>query len=380
MGAGGMIQSDEHWLALTDAFYSAAIDGQSWYFALEGLAEATGSQTGELIGLGNQAAVPFNIVTNIDPDWAEQFVAHGGGDPGINPRVGLGSRAPPLTVLSELDFRLPESYTRNPQHREYESFMDRTDRPYICLSPLERQQDMLIGLAVARSRRDGHITNEQRSTFTALAPHVRAAVRMQIALEGQGANLLMGAMETLSIPVFICDRSGQVQARTPATDQHISGANRLQLKQDLLYACQPADNTLLQEAIDSAANGASTPGLPVQRTVVLHSKGHAALPLVLDVMSLPSRQYELCFAPRVLVIIRGKQRAEERQAVLLQTVYGLTPAETQVALQLVNGETVVAIADSRSVAVDTVRTQIKSIFGKAGVQRQVELFARIAQL
>ena len=83
-----MLRDDDHWLAVTDAFYSAALSQQGWYQALEGLAHATGSANGELIGLGANAAVPFNIFTNIDPAFVTDFVAAGGGDPALNPRVG----------------------------------------------------------------------------------------------------------------------------------------------------------------------------------------------------------------------------------------------------------------------------------------------------
>jgi hypothetical protein len=36
-----MIRDDEHWGRLTESFYTAAVDGDGWYQALEGLAEAT---------------------------------------------------------------------------------------------------------------------------------------------------------------------------------------------------------------------------------------------------------------------------------------------------------------------------------------------------
>ena len=50
------------------------------------------------------------------------------------------------------------------------------------------------------------------------------------------------------------------------------------------------------------------------------------------------------------------------------------------ALQLADGKTVQAIAINRGVAVGTVRAQIKAIFTKIGVNRQIELVARVSQL
>jgi len=45
---------------------------------------------------------------------------------------------------------------------------------------------MLIGLTVNRSRKEGEATEEVRRIIAAVAPHVRAAVRTQMALDGQG--------------------------------------------------------------------------------------------------------------------------------------------------------------------------------------------------
>ena len=86
----------------------------------------------------------------------------------------------------------PEEHATHPHYNE---FARPWDIPYICLATLESRKELLIGLAVVRSEREGHITSEQREVFASLAPHVRAAVRMQVALEGNGAVLLKGGLD-----------------------------------------------------------------------------------------------------------------------------------------------------------------------------------------
>ncbi|HEX6929597.1 MAG TPA: helix-turn-helix transcriptional regulator [Gammaproteobacteria bacterium] len=373
-----MLQSNEHWLSVADAFYDAALDGQGWGRALEGLAEATGSSVGELIGLGSNAAVPFNILTNAKPGFEKEFVASGGGDPRINPRVNAGMNAPVLKVLAESDFITPEEYKRHPHYQE---FALPWEVPFICLTTLERQNGMLIGLAVARNQRQGHITSQQREVFTSLAPHVRAAVRMQMALEGQGANLLVGAMEALSIPAFVCDSSGRVQALTPAAEQLVSlGRGGLQLRQGHLQATDAGDAKTLNDAIAIAAIGLVEPGPPIQRTVVIRGDEGKVPSVVLDVIALPSPTLEFSFTPRVLIVARGERHADGRRAAILQTVYALTAAETDVALQIAKGRTAEAIAAERGATVGTVRVQIKAILAKLGVSRQIEVAARLSDL
>lgn len=371
-----MLHNDEQWLSLADAFQSAAVTGNGWYAALDSLAKATGSRTGQLIHIGDDATVPLNIMTDLEPDCHEAFVSMGGGDPRINPRVRAGMAAPTLKVLAESDFITPEEYDRDPHYQE---FAVPFDVPYICLSTLDREPGMLTGLAVVRSKRDGHITEPQRSVFASLAPHVRAAVRTQNALEGHGAALLAGAMEALSIPAFVCDRSGFVRELTPAAEQLVQSSRGLQLKEGRLRACRATDANALDDAIGRAARGHVRPGAPLLRSVVVRSDQNAT-PLVLDVIALPAQATELTFTPRVLVVARGQSSAMERKAAILQAAFGMTSAESDIALQLCSGKTPENIATIRKVAVGTVRAQIKTLLPKTGVKRQIELVARLNQI
>src|SRR4051812_22574003 len=102
-----------------ERFQAAGLGEGSWLDALEGLAVLTGSVGGELIGLGSEAAVPFNWMTGIDPDAPAEFVAAGGGDPRVNSRVRIGGRAPELTVLDESAFTSVEDARRFPAYGEW---------------------------------------------------------------------------------------------------------------------------------------------------------------------------------------------------------------------------------------------------------------------
>jgi len=101
---------------------------------------------------------------------------------------------------------------------------------------------------------------------------------------------------------------------------------------------------------------------------------------VLEVIPLTQLEDEHDLAPSVLVVARGARVSSERRAAVVQAAYGLTAAETQIAIQLGAGETPQAIAVARGVAVGTVRAQIKTICAKLGVSRQTELVARLNDL
>lgn len=369
-----MLRSDEQWLTLADSFYSAALDADRWYPALDALATATGSRCGQLITIGPDAAVPINLTTNLDPEALEAFVALRGADPAVNPRVKAGMRSPVLKVVAENDFLTPDQHARHPHYAE---FARPWDIPFICLTTLERHESLLIGLAVIRSEAQGHITPQQRAVFASLAPHVRAAVRMQLALEGNGAALVKGTLEALTVPAFVCDRSGLVLELTSQAEALLRSGSGLGLRNRRLSAAHAIDDKLLNDAIGLAAHGLHEPGAPLSQTVVVRPEHDARAPLVLDVLPLPPTRFAFSSQPKVVVVARTPRGGDTHKAALLQSVYGLTAAETEIALRLAEGASTESIAQERDVAVGTVRAQIKSVLAKLRVRRQVELVARL---
>ena len=65
-------------------FQAAAMDELRWTAAVERLAAATDSRSGELIGLGADCLVPFNLMTGADP-VAGQPQSGAARKPGLRP-------------------------------------------------------------------------------------------------------------------------------------------------------------------------------------------------------------------------------------------------------------------------------------------------------
>lgn len=361
-------------MEVVDAFASAPLTGE-WLNALSLLSELTGSRSGELIGLGSANSVPFNWVSNLDQGYADDFIAMGGGDPLQNPFVRVGAQLPVLKVISSEDFL-------SSSDRRYNRFLvehvKRYDIPYVCLTPLIKNTELLIGLAVMRSSAQGEITTAQREMFTSIAPHVRAAVRMQMSLEHQGAALVAGALEALSLAVFICDRRGVVLSMTPDAEAIVSQGRQLTLRQGVLGSCRPQESRALSEAIAKVSADVSGFSNPQSSTLIIGDPNCS--PLVLDVLPVPKRDFVFGFESHALVVVKGGKTKPDQAKKLLMLIYRLTTAEADVAMRLVAGETPEQISLARSASVGTVRTQIRAIYGKCGINRCSELIAKVSQL
>jgi DNA-binding CsgD family transcriptional regulator len=236
---------------------------------------------------------------------------------------------------------------------------------------------------VMRSQAAGYIGDEERRTFALLAPHVRAAIRLHARVEQKGVALLAGAIEALSIPMFICDGTRRVRMLTPSAEALVASGSSLQLKSGQLTSARADEARALQDAIDAALPAYREPDRLAFRTVVIRGREPGATPIVLEVFAFPARSGVLSLAsiaPQVLVVACGGRKNAARRAAIFGAVYGLTAAEAEIAQRLAGGELAQTIATVRGVAVGTVRTQIKAILAKVGVRRQIELTARLNQL
>lgn len=368
-----MLQGDPEWHELVDGFATAALEPSGWEGALTALARATGSARGQLIGIGGPRTIPFNWVTDMPPRAYADFVEIEGSDPSINPRMAASLRARPLQTISEREYLAALPLLRSEVYRDYAA---KYDIELGCQTTLVADTDMIIGLAVLRTRRDGPTQHEARALFRNIAPHVRRAVRVQAILEGQGAAVIAGALETMNLAAFVCDGLGLVRAMTAKADALVTAGDTLQIAQGRIRGACAAEHQALAAAITAAVSPLTPDGARGDGAVVLRGGDPSAAPMVVDILSLPATDYQFGFAPRVLVLVRGGPGAGQ-PAALLAEAFGLTGAEADVAAALISGRTRVAIAKARGVSEGTVRSQIKAIFVKTGVRREIELAARL---
>lgn len=374
-----MIEVQEQALETVRAFNAAAMGTWTWEGALHQLAHATGSQSGQLLGMGSDHSVRFNIVADVDKlttiDSSRSKLQVDG--------ATLIRRA--LSENTERMFNdrgnsgtgTRENCRRDPLYRQ---ILRPSDRPFIFLKTLDILEGTTISLLAARSTREGQITAIQREIFAALVPHARDAVRVQIALERKATAVLTAAFDALEIPAFIVDRRGCVTALTRPAEALADGTYGLWLQSGRLKVARSTDAKVLADAIDAAAVAIDDVTAPLPKSVVVRGADDHAVPLVLDVCALPFPASQLRFAPQVMIVAHGARASEARRAVILRTLYALTAAETKIAEQIADGRMPEAIAKRRGVAVGTVRAQIKAVMAKVGVNRQIELTARLRQI
>lgn len=359
--------------SLANTFLSAPFVPDGWDLALRKLASETRSGRTQLIAFGGPSTIPFNWVIDPDPGFVEEFPLIDGGSPKVNWRVA--SSGIPLQLAWEHHY----AHARRKLKSEvYDEFVDRFDLPYGCQTVLLDSPEMFLGLATLRSTAEGPTTEADREVFARAAPHVLTAIKIQQTLEHNGASLIAGAFEAINGAVFVCDRSGRVQALTPAAEAKLGEPLGLRLVHNRLVANRPDDDRAIQDALQHVLNDSrSTPG-GVQFWLGEGPKdphSHRC-----EVLPLPRKDWCMGFEPRALVSLHSPSKIDGRRREQLKTLLGLTRAEADIAILVADGLSREEIAGARDATVNTVSSQLKSIFLKAGLNREAQLVALVNRL
>ena len=357
-------------LSIANMFADVVFDESGWIPALARFADATGSARGQIIGFGGPVAIPFNHITEFTEGGLEEFAAIGGGDPGINWRVAAGFGGGVLEVLSERDYLAVKPLLA---HNVYEEFVHRYDLPFGCQTNLFMEEGSLVGLAMLRSARDGPTTARDRAVFARIAPDVRRAVRLSQMLEQQGAQLVAGTLETMALAAVVCDAFGSVRAMTPRAETCLDGRLPVRLGGGRLQGRTAEDAAAIASALAMATG--SEPGAGVSSTILV---GAGDRVVVLSFLALPKRDYSFGFAPRAVMVVRQGAGAAGIAPSLMGSLYGLTASETDIVRSFLAGHSRDRIAAERGVSLSTVQSQLKIVFRKVGVRREVELAIKLA--
>ncbi len=366
---GGLAK--EEFLSVREAIRQAPFESQGWDRALKAIAARTWSSCGELVVFGRNHTIDFNWMTDRSETAHREFIEIGAGSPDVNWRVAASGA--PLKIVGEAEY---DAIRGRMSSEPYDAWVERHDLEYGCQAMLHSEPNLMVGLAVVRARREGRTRFRDRQRFAELAPHVLASVRLQRALQDQGAAMIAGTFDALSVPALIVDGRGIVRARSDAAEQLLSRERRIGIRNSQLTAVVPADDRRLQSAFARVLGPGQEDG-PRIAGIVLRDQDDAGTTLLVHVFALPEQDWALGLGARAVVTLRRAFSQEAASLGMLTDLFELTPAEAEVAQMLSMGFSREKIAACRRTSVGTVTVQVKSVFRKVGVVREAELVATL---
>lgn len=281
-------------LALLNAPFVAG----GWARAIEAVAVATRSSAAQLLGLGGPLLLPLNVRFGRFGEFTrylEDPMLHGA----CNWRVG--SAGEPLSIQFEPDYR---RYRLTADTADYDDAVSDMDIPFGCQSALLLDSGNLLGLALLRSRRDGPCDDGVLADFAVLRRQAARAVRMQLALDGEAAEVLLGDLSHHRGAVILLDRHGNLCALSEAAEALFEEDGPLRLI-GLSVSCRaPAEQRGLQSALARLMGGDETNGPALHQTTVgRRADGLPGWQLV--AIRLPGRVDGLGFDPHLALTLRA---------------------------------------------------------------------------
>lgn len=227
-------------------------------------------------------------------------------------------------------------------------------------------------VALHRGKTQGAFAQDTVRALTQDVMHLRKmlAARARLAAATRRADEAEAVLDVIGDALITVTSEARVLHTNAAADALLGRMEALRVIRGSLSAATPGADRELKAAIARA-------GCP-----------NEAAASAVSVWCPMGRRYDLTMvglndapAPRhVLISIRDPRHVDGSIAQRLRSLYGLSLAEAQVTVRLAEGAGPCDIASERGVALATVRSQFKTVYGKLGCNRQTEIAALVLRL
>jgi hypothetical protein len=278
------------------ALMNAPFEPGGWTRAIEAVAEATRSDAAHLIGLGGPLLLPLNIIVGRDADRVAAYCEQPEMLGPANWRLRSVGR--PTTVQFERDYEVARE---GGETAYYDDAISDLDMRFGSQTTIMVDDRNFIGLALLRGERTGPSDEEALKRFRYLVPLIMRAVRVQLALDGEAAELMLGDMASLDSQLFLIDRHGCLSAMTLAAESLLEGGPA-RLTGLSFGLSDLAENRQLHRAMARLLGDEDNPTVPGAHVMTIgHSAVYPAGRWRLSLVRLPVSPHGLGFGAQLAV-------------------------------------------------------------------------------
>jgi len=277
-----------------------------------------------------------------------------------------------LTALSE---RLPQSRLRHDEW--YNDFTLKGGTHDLLGSKLYESPSHIAIIGLHRAIGEVDSTVRQEEMLQRLMGPLRNAARRHLGLIdiGYRSPIGRGKIDQLAAGAIFTDERGRIIETNPAGEHILRAGDGLTMCDGRISARRSFETAKLVRLIaDAAAAGASVPSAGCM--LIARDEGHP--PYVVRVAPAGGSQAGDDL-PMAMLMISAPDESRVSQGELAE-LYGLTPAESRIALALARGKRLTELAGEFGVQITTLRTQLRSILTKCGVERQSDLVRLISTI
>ena len=368
---------------LISALHEGVVDDNHWMAALDRLSDAFGGAA-MFLGSTQRSGAGFELSGHrVDPQWIElvngELAGHDANP--IYAEVSSALRSDPIgTVMRPMPIsRLlgGDSYRSS---AIYKRAIGPAGHEHVMVMVLSAEPASALSLTLARPAAAGDFGERDLRLATAIGPHILAALKLRHQFAIARSNAVM--LDRFDQGVLLLSASGHLIHANAEGERMLKERDGISAVDGELRGAFPADTRRLRQAIsetDRAARGASLAPPPMLR--LPRPSGAAELVVrALPVAPVVASTFGAGELATVALFVHDPERTEPALSDVLAQGMGLTAAEAAVAARLWEGDSVAEAAAELGISPNTVKSHLKAIFDKAGVDRQPALVRKIASL
>lgn len=277
----------------------------------------------------------------------------------------------------------------------YQDFLIPYGGRYLSGTKLVDSDQFLVMFGAMRGFGTQPLNREEVGQLTRLRGHMVEALDTYLQLRDTYAQAGVGKqlLDEFRYPALLVDQYRAVVYRNPAATELLNRHDTLIFSHGRIGAgsesggqlrCRHAeDDTRLLEALRSLGiNDAPAAMERRNRAFVRLSSAAGARGLAVFLTAIRPEEVMRGFGHATLALLVLHEPSSERvfDPFIIGEIFGLTPAESKVAVRVARGQGIEQMAAESCVASSTIRSQLKSIFAKTGTGRQSELASLLTNL
>jgi DNA-binding CsgD family transcriptional regulator/PAS domain-containing protein len=365
---------------LIGLIYDAATAPELWPVALEALGDALGGCALVMSILSPRDGLKFAATVRIDPDYRAIIEQRYAG-PATNPLVAAMPRLPVTVPVAREAILADREYLGGELYNEVFRPQGLAHAAVACVL---RTPDHIVPLGIVRRAGSERPDRHDLDLLQRLLPHMQRSVQLYLrlaSLEARG-SVSEDALDHLPLGIVLVDAGGKVLFLNRSAEAIVAAADGLTVREGTLCAATSTETRALGKLVaEAAATSAGAEAMASPGGAMALSRPSMSSPLPVLVVPLRGRQPLLTGRhAAAAVFVTDPERFASVPGRRLVELFGLTPAEAQVAVGLLAGKRLGRIAADRGVQLPTVRNQLRAVLAKTGTGRQADLVRLLATL
>lgn len=278
---------------------------------------------------------------------------------------------------------LPSTYCRE--------FLEQAKISRLCTSVIFGQDEPAVlptVISIFRGFDARPFGHGAKNLLRLLAPHLSRSLRLTYRLCDTEQKLAasLATLDKLACGIVLFGHHGkvvhanQIACALLAENDGVGLKGKLPDGARLSTSCE-SRTASLNQLVTSAVSASSAEICSMPHGMRLPRKSGRP-PIVINISSLPPNHEFEGSAGQVLAIgfLFDTALSTQPDTQLLAEIYGLTPAEIRLVGDLCSGSTLGEISEHHGVSTETLKSQLKSIFVKTGIHRQIEVVRLVCAL